>query len=78
MQCFSFQIYYMIVYEMWVEFSAVSKREMWTTIQKYICFFFFLSDEEEEEDESGEEAEDPALESLSAAIKYQVNSASSH
>ena len=72
MQCFSFQIYYMIVhvYEMWVEFSAVSKCE--------ICFFFFLSDEEEGEDESGEEAEDPALESLSAAIKYQVNSVSSH
>lgn len=34
--------------------------------------FSISSDEEEEEDESDRETEDPAIDSLSAAIKYQV------
>lgn len=38
-----------------------------------VLYFSISSDEEEEEDESDRETEDPAMDSLSAAIKYQVN-----
>lgn len=37
-----------------------------------VLYFSISSDEEEEEDESDRETEDPAIDSLSAAIKYQV------
>lgn len=38
-----------------------------------VLHFSISSDEDEEEDESDRETEDPAIDSLSAAIKYQVN-----
>lgn len=38
-----------------------------------VLYFSISSDEDEEEDESDRETEDPAIDSLSAAIKYQVN-----
>lgn len=42
-------------------------------ISQYIyIFIFFTFSEEEEEEESEEEGEDPALDSLSQAIAFQV------
>lgn len=38
----------------------------------FIFFIFFTFSEEEEEEESEEEGEDPALDSLSQAIAFQV------
>lgn len=50
---------------------------MQQNISQYIYIFIFFifftfSEEEEEEEESEEEGEDPALDSLSQAIAFQV------
>lgn len=46
---------------------------MQQNISQYIyIFIFFTFSEEEEEEESEEEGEDPALDSLSQAIAFQV------